>query len=707
MNALTLTYGSTTQTLAQWGFTNPRMIRRSRAAGTFEVFAPGIDPAANSTIPYLGQITVKDTSHTGSPVIFAGRMTDYKGSSQNGTRGVSITFSDAWWDLERTIYQVKWWTTTDGVTFTSYLSSRLWLFQNYGTSSRPTPWGYWTAAQQITDIISFAQTTCGINIQPGTIDPPIMMPAFAVTSQTCAQCINTVLQTLADASSAIDYTTTPPTLNIRIRQNCTPVTLPYADGVKHSTSVIKCRYDLQVPQVVINYRAANVTGGVAYTSFANDVYPAGSTGTAINAVIQDFDLRGSQRNYVSGVVTSIATDPTTTAFWKAVKPDLANSDISGLTVVGTPTVLDDSGSAVSLTTYPNRIAGNKKGGVAPWMVNGSGTQIVAKQVTISAVLSYTKNTADGHVIQTSITNHNVTYQCTLTNSAAGTQTYTALASAVAAESPPPNFAYLFWCSQNNVPVHTVSGVITPPGTAPAITDPQHFQWEGDHTIKEATISNYYDCTNTLNIDDSDGGNTSWASMAATIYEIEYDFINGTTRVEFGPHKTLSIAQFFSILMMARIRMAWDNPNLPSTGTDPAGAGVNLPTDTPKENTVEHSTPTTVTHGVIGPVTDGSYWQHTLDAGSNTGPFDSNAGRVMQVRNTSDGSIVTNSQQLIESMTDVDDIMGDSGFADTVYSILRFRPIAYKNADCQDAWRIVLCSQEFLGDVPDDPHPSDP
>jgi hypothetical protein len=237
----------------------------------------------------------------------------------------------------------------DGVTYASKLVSRLWLFQNYGTGARPTPWTGWTAADQITDIINFAHTTNSVNIQAGEIDPPMMMPAFGVTSQTCAECINLMLQSLPDVSTGIDYTTTPPTLSALVRQNCTPVTLPYAGvsagGQIHTSSIIRSRDDLQIPQVVINYRSANVTDGVSYNLFTTDAYPPDSDGTARNSVIQDFDLRGATRSSVKGVVTAVATDPTTTDFWEAVKPDLASDDIFDLAVIGgSVTVKDDSGN---------------------------------------------------------------------------------------------------------------------------------------------------------------------------------------------------------------------------------------------------------------------------------------------------------------------------------------------------------------------------
>lgn len=707
MNNLRLKYGSTTQSLAAWGFTEkPVMVLRSRAASTFTVTLAGGDPAADPAIPFEGAVTIYD----GSTIIFQGRRTDVNGNARGKNRSQTMVFSDPWYDLERTIYK-QVWNQAGGGTFTS---SRVFLFQAISTPS--TPWTQWTVAQQITDIIDWA-ASAGANVQAGTIDPALLPPVYYMKAPTCAQAINKCIESLADVATHWDYTSNPPTLHVRIRQNRTPVILPYANGFPlgsgtqvHLSTDIRPRPDLQIPVVQFDYQSTGDVSGISYVSFAKDTYPIGGNPNVLRGLTCPVDLRGATRHVAKGAITAASINVLSTGFWTDKKNDLAKSNISGLTIVdvgagvnagsGHPNgvyVKDTSGSNISLATYPYEF---KNGQVAPWMVDGSGNPIKVIEAIVTAVVSYTvKDVANGVVVTHNVTNQPITTRVKLTNSPVGTTTYSATASASDPELPLANLAYLYWCSVNNVPINAPGGVITPPGTPPAITNPYNLQWEGEHTIiEQGNISTYYDCGNTLNLDDSDGGNVSWLTMAADIYEVRYDFYSGTTTIRFGPHKYLSADQFFQQAMMFVTRIAIENPNIRSTGQDSAGAGTQLGNDTRLEDTHASDASGMATAGLVGPnIGSGgtaNLWSNIHDAGSGATGYDGLPAWLAQNLKVSDGTVVSGSNQIKIKLSDLTGSGMDTGI---VFSI---RVITYKDDGCNPKYRYILgLSQEFSGTPP--------
>ncbi len=241
MNPLILTYHGRAQALAAWGLADPILTRRSRASGAFTCKLAGGDPASAPIFSYFSPITL--TEETTGQILFIGRALPSAGRADPDSRNVTYQFADAWYDLEHLIYQMVWNVNDGRGNITTTFSSRVWLFQALGQGIGPggtalAPWRTWTAAEQIIDIINFARRYGGVNLQPGEIDPTILLPVYPCRAITCAGAITTVLQTLPDAVTAIDYTTNPPSLHIVQRQNCKPWTLPWATptSVKHKSS---------------------------------------------------------------------------------------------------------------------------------------------------------------------------------------------------------------------------------------------------------------------------------------------------------------------------------------------------------------------------------------------------------------------------------------------------------------------------------------
>ncbi len=234
------------------------------------------------------------------------------------------------------------------------------------------------------------------------------------------------------------------------------------------------------------------------------------------------------------------------------------------------------------------------------MRTGIPIKIIEAVVTCDA--AYASLPEASGIVTANATTHHLSTRIYLTNSPPshnGTA-YSALANSSQAELPLPLLAYLFWCACNNIAVNLVDGVPTLPDTVPSLDAPSCLEWEGQHIIGEINISNYYTPGHVLNLDDSDGGNASWAEMKAQIYEVEYDFFNGTTTLSFGPYKNETALQFFSRMMLFRTRLAWENPNIRSTAQDSAGAGTRQGDQTRLEDTQSSDVPVLGFSAVVTP-----------------------------------------------------------------------------------------------------------
>ena len=379
---------------------------------------------------------------------------------------------------------------------------------------------------------------------------------------------------------------------------------PYADGLKHKSSAIRSRQDLQIPEVVFQFQQTDEINLACsqWTDPFVDAYLARRPGgLQVRSAPSSCPWTCADRpsTKVQGSLTARAIDVTSDAFWEDVKQDLKGVTFahgaSRLVVNpaindGSPygiTVLDHAGAPVSLVQFPNKLTG---GNLAPWMQNNAGAPIRTKEVTVLAYLSY--QTVKGAAVN-EVVAQPISTRITLTNSAVGTANYTAIASSSQAETPPANLAYLFWSSCNNAPLDDFLNTGKLPTTVPPVNAPENIQWEGEHVIVEPSISQFRDSRYTLCFA---GGNPDWAAMNAVIDTIEFDFFYGRTTVTFGPYRHLDQKQFFDLVMMFRTRVAWDNPNVRATGQDPrhrrptglCRAPEKTPSTTPRPPNTQHA-----------------------------------------------------------------------------------------------------------------------
>jgi hypothetical protein len=246
---------------------------QSHKASAVTLRLPGVPPSVAPAIPFESQVQIIDPTGT---VQFAGRRTDRTGTADPNRASSQYTFEDEWYFLEHCPYHQMWVRQlTTGGAGTNVPFPAVVLYQpNPGQTYTPAPVaGTITSGQQIVDILNWAIGQ-GADLQIGEIDPALYQAWYPLQNAKCADAIRHCLRLHPDCFTEIDYTTTPPTFNVRSRSNLAAVTLPYAytdaTGRRHIATDLQSRPELQPKRVALFYR---VVSGSALVSTPVDIYP--------------------------------------------------------------------------------------------------------------------------------------------------------------------------------------------------------------------------------------------------------------------------------------------------------------------------------------------------------------------------------------------------------------------------------------------------
>jgi hypothetical protein len=573
MGTWTIQYSGTEKSAAAWGLTAAPVWRaRTQAAQQFSFQMPGADPAGASPFPFEAQVIIRQNRTGGGTAwtndasanhfVFQGRLISPVGNVSGSRQDITLVFQDAWYDLENIPFQQLW----DIYGGTAYFS-RAYLFYNPG----PTP-SYLTVAQQLANIITFA-AGAGANIQAGTITSTSgtsgasEMPWYAVRGLSCAAAIKKCLECFPDLIVWIDGSTTPPSFNCVPRASLTSISLPYkgtdAHGRAHLSSQIKPRYDLAPSQVVLQYQQVISSGATSAVELSTEVYPSGSTGMALRALVCPIDLRGGSASFAKTQIVTQAFDPTqVAAFWQTHVKSLKDSDIVGTPAIVDTTinsgstygisVVDSTGAAINYATYyPVEMIRPSKW--ASW----TGVNVI--EATVSAYLSYSKakkvGAASSARTTDKITQHLHTVKIKLCNAPLGATNYVTETAYNSGESPVSGLAQTIYNSLTQL------------------------QYEGAHEIIEQT--SVWQVIGPWNVLNLTGGATAWATMNAALPEVEIDFLRNQTRLTIGPARHLAPQDLNNYLQFFRQRVMWDNAQI-SSGTV-TGAAIDQSGDAPEED----------------------------------------------------------------------------------------------------------------------------
>jgi hypothetical protein len=599
---------------------------QSHKASTVTLRLPGVPPHIAPAIPFESKIQIIDPTGT---VQFAGYRTDRTGTADPKRTSSQYTFEDEWYFLDHCPYCQQWLRSTGGnVPYPNVV-----LFQpNPGQTYSPTPYSgsLITDGQQIKDILTWAIGR-GANLQIGQIDPSSYQAWYPVQNVKCGDALRHCLRLHPDCFTEIDYTTTPPTFNIRQRTNLTAVTLPYAytdsSGRRHTALDLQARPELQPKRVALFYRVISsgyllstpvdiypnsnlsvqgpVIGGqdvggasAPYTAGGTPVVGTAMTninGTGVNTIpvgapgglrALDFaiDLAGPKYTLSVASLTSAAFDPTNLDWWRLKIPSLKTSVLgpaNGLALLSTAintgaataiSVVDDTGAYVNLSTYDYELL--PQSAPMAWMTASGGGSLAVIEATVTAHLSYTKSKTIGSssVPIASPNDHVHHVRVKLVNSASITETFNQLVNT--GEAQPPNLAQYIYNSLSTL------------------------QYSFTHTLVEKPFNGWLKPgKHSINLGGGGTGGSpaaaAWTTMAATLQSSEYKMHldgGGNTydnfTVKCGPVEHLEpgqLVQMFNVFANRDLNKIDTNERL--TGVPAGGQTVNMPSDTAQENSV--------------------------------------------------------------------------------------------------------------------------
>ena len=563
----------------------------------------------------LSKITFKSTWWNGAytPVSVTGTTVTFSGGATFVFQGTfpTVTFYDATKTAIGRQFNVTGTITNPTTHFSidpasgsgTYVGAAFVSFQNYFTdvvlfqynpndayqSSADVTNYYITTGAQIREILNFA-IALGVPLQVGEIDPALYVPWYPMRCPNCAEAIKVCLRDHPDCFTEIDYTTTPPTFNVRRRTSLTPVTLPYAytdaNGVQHEQTSIRPRPDLVPTRIGIFYRYL-VNGTLV--ALPTDIYPANAP-DGILALDYSIDIQGPRIDPSFGQLTSRAlptvpcnpADPNDYYLAKfrqfynntALNPAtgdidaLAQCDATGNTANPVTIVKDASGNIVDTTVFAWEMIG---GGQVLWMTSTASGPVTCTPATIQTWFSYVKKhvNTDGTIHATlndeKVAAHLVSVNVNLVNTASIQQTY---------------YAYL------------TSGEAIPANLAQNIYNSlQALQYELHQDFKvEPLVSFIKPGAHAVNLA---GGNADWTTMAATVQESNYTIhqrpdgvVWAKASVSCGPVEHLEAGQLVQLFnIFANRDLAKIDPWERITGTSSAGGNGGAVDNTAKENSV--------------------------------------------------------------------------------------------------------------------------
>lgn len=528
-----ITYQGETRSLAAWRITSLQRRRSSQAADGLTFVVEGEDITGAAPFAHDSEIVV----YSDGVGWFRGRVVGVRRSVSGNASAFFYEIAGPWWYMERVVYQQPW-AVQGGA---DVLKTHVLL--NLTPSGQP-----WSTREQIHDALTWARDRA--LAQYGTAPfqwtktqiPEIAVPSDEVRDTTAAEIVRKQLRWMPDVVTWFDYTTNPPTLHARRREDLETVTLDY--GPNCAALDLTPRSDLTVPAVVLKYEQVNTVDGISGATVTVDAYPPGSTGEEFGALLATIDLAGGTAVHASAYVRSEEL-PTTSGDWaawlKTKEPWLEDARVSILSVDSvTRGASEDPEGSEPVTPLPRELLG---GGIADWM-NG-----VAQQETV--VIRATLQIKDdaGEVIDDQSRTFSVNIQTT--------------------DVPTGHYQTQEFVAGEAVPVGLAQSVYQ----SLAVADQQ-----GTLTVVGENAAAAVRPGVRISIA---GGQADWATMATPVQEVTEDLQSLTARVLVGPPAHLGPRDLVDLLRVNRFRLVITRRDGRSSAT--ASTGFSLPKTTRLEN----------------------------------------------------------------------------------------------------------------------------
>ena len=244
--------------------------------------------------------------------VFIGTVFQTPRFATGSTEGLEYVLRDAWYDLERLVYQVEreYAKTVTPPGEGDDEDSEITFAENLiGTITFETDD---TLGDRIRDIVAYAQSK-GVNISAGSIHTGINWYRTESKDRTCAELIREFLGLMPDYEAWIDNRVNPPTFNLTPRSS-----MPVRDYTIGQDVIVNhdiVRHDSEnVPCVVIRYEKPISIDSESYTQIFEDIAPVGCDTTQVGTLVETVGLQGGlfQNEYARITTDTIPQDDAAT-----------------------------------------------------------------------------------------------------------------------------------------------------------------------------------------------------------------------------------------------------------------------------------------------------------------------------------------------------------------------------------------------------------
>ena len=261
------TFNATVRSLETAQIDSAQVSFRSLEADTF-TFTISPETLTSATIPDLEQ---KITLYRDGVQFFTGTVTNVRPIISQSSQQAQVTVSGPWWWMERiNMTTVR----TDGAGSTG--ERMTFVFGNATTGG--------DLETHIRALIARA-IALGVPMQLGGVADFFNVPQISLNQSTVGQALSELVRLVPDTQVNFDYSTTPPTIDIRRRGTSTPRTIDVATAPVDSID-IEPMIELQVSQVRLPYVTRDVQG--------RTVYQEQASGTAATGKVEILTVSGPE-----------------------------------------------------------------------------------------------------------------------------------------------------------------------------------------------------------------------------------------------------------------------------------------------------------------------------------------------------------------------------------------------------------------------------
>lgn len=261
------TFNATVRSLETAQIDSAQISFRSLEADTF-TFTISPETLTSATIPDLEQ---QITLYRDGIQFFTGTVTNVRPIISQSSQQAQVTVSGPWWWMERiNMTTVR----TDGAGSTG--ERMTFVFGNATTGG--------DLETHIRSLIARA-IALGVPMQLGGVADFFNVPQISLNQSTVGQALSELVRLVPDTQVNFDYSTTPPTIDIRRRGTSTARTIDVATAPIDSID-IEPMIELQVSQVRLPYVTRDVQG--------RTVYQEQASGTAATGKVEILTVSGPE-----------------------------------------------------------------------------------------------------------------------------------------------------------------------------------------------------------------------------------------------------------------------------------------------------------------------------------------------------------------------------------------------------------------------------